>query len=84
LGYVVPFEQLYDRHHLNHFNMRSLRTLMERSGFRPLRLHRHSIPLAAVDMRKESAILKLGVWGTFVVGRLTGRTFFQTLVLENP
>jgi SAM-dependent methyltransferase len=84
LGYVVPFEQLYDRHHLNHFNVRSLRTLMERSGFRPLRLHRHSIPLAAVDMRKESAILKLGVWGTFVVGRLTGRTFFQTLVLENP
>jgi SAM-dependent methyltransferase len=84
LGYVVPFEQLYDRHHLNHFNTRSLRTLMERSGFRPLRLHRHNIPLAAVDMRKASTVLKLGVWGTFALGRLTGRTFFQTLVLENP
>jgi SAM-dependent methyltransferase len=82
LGYDVPFERLYDRHHLNHFNMRSLRTLMERSGLRPLRLHGHNIPLAAVDMPKESAVLKLGVWGTFVVGRLTGRTFFQTLVLE--
>jgi SAM-dependent methyltransferase len=83
MGYDVPFERLYDRHHLNHFNTRSLRTLMERSGLRPVRLHRHNIPLAAVDMPKESAVLKLGVWGTFAVGRLTGRTFFQTLVLEN-
>jgi SAM-dependent methyltransferase len=84
MGYDVPFERLYDRHHLNHFNPRSLQTLMEGSGLRPLRLHRHNIPLAAVDMPTESAVLRLGVWGTFVVGRLTGRTFFQTLVLERP
>lgn len=83
MGYAVPFRRLYDRHHLNHFNTRSLRTLMERSGLLPLRLHRHNIPLAAVDMPRESAVLKLGVWGTFAVGRLTGRTFFQTLILEN-
>jgi SAM-dependent methyltransferase len=83
IRYDVPFERLYDRHHLNHFNVKSLRTLMVRSGFRPIRLHRHNIPLAAVDMPKESALLKLGVWGTFALGRLTGRTFFQTLVLEN-
>jgi SAM-dependent methyltransferase len=84
IGYDVPFERLYDRHHLNHFNTKSLRMLMERSGLRPLRLHRHNIPLAAVDMPQESRVLKLGVWGTFAIGRLTGRTFFQTLVLENP
>jgi SAM-dependent methyltransferase len=84
MGYVVPFERLYERHHLNHFNVRSLRTLMQRTGLRPVSLHRHNIPLAAVDMPKESTFLKLGVGGTFVVGRLTGRTFFQTLVLERP
>ena len=83
IGYDVPFERLYDRHHLNHFNTKSLTILMERSGLRPLRLHRHNIPLAAVDMPRESAVLKLGVWASFTVGRLTGRTFFQTLVLEN-
>jgi SAM-dependent methyltransferase len=83
LGYGVPFERLYDRHHLNHFNTRSLRILMEQSGLRPLQLHRHNLPLAAVDMPRESRVLKLGVWGTFLLGRLTGRTFFQTLVLEN-
>jgi SAM-dependent methyltransferase len=84
MGYDVPFKRLYDRHHLNHFNTRSLTTLMERSGLRPRRLHRHNIPLAAVDMPRESAVLKLGVWASFTLGRLTGRTFFQTLVLENP
>jgi len=84
LGYDVAFERLYDRHHLNHFNPASLRTLFESSGFRPLRLHKHNIPLAAVDMPKESALLRLGVWGTFALGRVTGRTFFQTLVLERP
>lgn len=83
LGYEAPFSRLYDRHHLNHFNIRSLRTLMERSGFRPVRLHRHNIPVAAVDMPKQSALLKLGVGATFALGRLTGRTFFQTLVVEN-
>jgi SAM-dependent methyltransferase len=84
MGYVVPFERLYDRHHLNHFNVLSLRMLMERSGLRPLSLHKHNIPLAAVDMPRESTLLKAGVWGTFAVGRLTRRTFFQTLVLERP
>jgi SAM-dependent methyltransferase len=82
LGYRDPFERLYDRHHLNHFNVNSLRTLMQRTRFRPIRLHRHNIPLGAVDMPKESTFLKLGVWLTFALGRLTGRTFFQTLVLE--
>jgi SAM-dependent methyltransferase len=82
LGYEAPFERLYDRHHLNHFNVTSFRTLMERAGFRPLRLHRHNQPLASVDMPTNSRVLKLGVWGTFALGRLTGRTFFQTLVLQ--
>jgi SAM-dependent methyltransferase len=83
IGYGAPFERLYDRHHLNHFNPKSLRTLMERNGLRLRQLRKHNIPLAAVDMPKNSAVLKLGVWGTFAVGRLTGRTFFQTMVLEN-
>lgn len=83
LGYRVAFERLYDRHHLNHFNPTSLRVLMERNGFKPLTLHRHNLPLAAVDMPRESPILRAGVWGTFVLGRLTGRTFLQTLVARN-
>ena len=51
IGYTTPLERLYDRHHLNHFNTESLRTLMERCGLRPLTLRRHNIPLAAVTCR---------------------------------
>jgi len=80
VGYATAFERLYDRHHLNHFNPTSLKVLMERSDFRLLELRRHNIPLAAVDMPRESRVLRAGVWGTFALGRLTGRTFFQTVV----
>jgi SAM-dependent methyltransferase len=78
--YATAFERLYDRHHLNHFNPTSLKILMERSRFKVLELRRHNIPLAAVDMPRESLVLRAGVWGTFALGRLTGRTFFQTVV----
>jgi SAM-dependent methyltransferase len=80
IGYATAFERLYDRHHLNHFNPTSLETLMERSRFKVLELRRHNIPLAAVDMPRESRVLRAGVWGTFALGRLIGRTFFQTVV----
>jgi SAM-dependent methyltransferase len=80
VGYAAAFERLYDRHHLNHFNPTSLKVLMERSRFTLLELRRHNIPLAAVDMPRESRVLRAGVWGTFALGRLTGRTFFQTVV----
>ena len=80
VGFRAPFEQLYERFHLNHFNSKSLRTLIERSGFELLAHHHHNIPLAAVDTPTNSAVLRVGVWGTFVLGRLSGRTYEQTVV----
>jgi SAM-dependent methyltransferase len=79
-GYRTAYERLYDRFHLNHFNTRSLRTLMERSGFAVQAHHHHNIPLRSVDMPTDSAVLRAGVWGMFAVGRLVGRTYEQTLV----
>jgi 2-polyprenyl-3-methyl-5-hydroxy-6-metoxy-1,4-benzoquinol methylase len=84
VGNNVIFERLYDRHHLNHFNTTSLRALFQRADFDVLQLWRHNIPLAAVDMPRESTILRIGVGATFVLGRGTGRTFLQTLVLRAP
>jgi SAM-dependent methyltransferase len=80
VGSTTPFERLYDRFHLNHFNSSSLRRLMENSGFTTLAHVHHNTPLAAVDMPKESALLRAGVWGTFVLGRMSGRTYEQTLI----
>jgi len=79
-GYRTAYERLYDRFHLNHFNSRSLRTLIEQGGFDVVAHHHHNIPLAAVDMPTQSALLRFGVLGTFALGRLTRRTYEQTLV----
>jgi hypothetical protein len=35
-------------------------------------------------MPRDSSILRVGVGVTFLLGRVTGRTFLQTLVLRAP
>lgn len=87
-GYREPFDRLYDKHHLNHFNVRSLRTLMEGSGLEVLTTLKHNAPLNAMDIEAGSAlgrlILRGGVLGTFAAGRAIGRTYLQTIVCQTP
>lgn len=84
LGYKAAYERLYSRHHLHHFNIKSLKKLMEKNGFAVEKILRHNEPLLAVDMPQKSVIvrnfLRLGVLGTFVLGKLTGKTVLQTIV----
>jgi 2-polyprenyl-3-methyl-5-hydroxy-6-metoxy-1,4-benzoquinol methylase len=86
MGSRLAFERLYGRHHLNHFNISSLRRLMENSGLK-LRAHlRHNAPLKAMDIpapnRAAEKLLRAGVWGVFALGKLTGRTTYQTIVCQ--
>jgi len=82
-GMSGPYKQLYSRHHLHHFNNASLAGLLERNGFEVTMIHHHNIPIAAADVSKEGGLkekfLRLGVWGTFILGQLTGRTYLQTI-----
>jgi SAM-dependent methyltransferase len=82
-GFAAPFERLYSKHHLNHFNISSLRHLLEASGLTVVKLLRHNVPLAAVDLEASSGlpttILRTGVWGTFAMGKITGKTYLQTV-----
>ena len=88
VGYRGPFEQLYSKHHLNHFNIRSLQRLFEIAGLSTVGLIRHDIPMAAVDFDASRAVprslsrnlLWIGVWGIFLLGRISGRTYLQTLL----
>jgi SAM-dependent methyltransferase len=82
LGHREPAERLYERHHLNHFSTKSLRTLLERHGFHRVALHRTNVPLAAVDLPRESSWLKLEVAAIFALGTLLRRTYLQTIVVE--
>ena len=88
VGYRTPFEQLYSRHHFNHFNIRSLQRLFDIAGLSTVGLIRHELPMAAVDFDASRAVprnlsrnlLLMGVGGIFLLGRISGRTCLQTLL----
>lgn len=84
LGSKHIYERLYSRHHLNHFNISSLRRLFEGTGMKVKKHFRHEVPIAAMDIpapnKPAELILRAGVWGCFALGDLTGRTMYQTIV----
>jgi 2-polyprenyl-3-methyl-5-hydroxy-6-metoxy-1,4-benzoquinol methylase len=88
LGYRVAFDQLYGKHHLNHFSKSSFRKLLLSSGLTLRSMVMHDIPLAAVNPPESAAsalaaVLKAGVATTFLLGKLTGRTYLQTAICGN-
>jgi|SRR5579863_802857 len=84
LGSRQAYERLYSRHHLNHFNRASLPRLMEVSGLKTIAHFQHRGPIAAMDIPAPNkwleAVLRAGVWGAYVLGDVTGRSTYQTLV----
>jgi 2-polyprenyl-3-methyl-5-hydroxy-6-metoxy-1,4-benzoquinol methylase len=84
LGWLQPLVRLYDKHHLNHFNARSLRRLLTDNGLSVERTLMHNAPLKAMDFPASSWLVywvqRAGVWGTFLIGRLVGATYLQTVV----
>jgi len=86
IGIEGPFKRLYDKHHINHFNVSSLRRLVKQQELSVLTTLRHNAPLAAIDFPASSwlgdRILRTGVWATFALGRLTGMTYLQTIVCQ--
>lgn len=83
---ATAFNRLYSKHHLNHFNVSSLRRLVELHGLTVRETIRHNSPLAAVDVppasRFKTAVFRFGIWSLFLLGWLTGQTLFQTIVCE--
>lgn len=88
LGRPAAFERLYSSHHLNHFNVKSLRRLAEIHRLHVRETVLHNAPMKSVDVPRASAITsaiwRAGTWGTFVLGKLTHRTYLQTIVCDPP
>jgi 2-polyprenyl-3-methyl-5-hydroxy-6-metoxy-1,4-benzoquinol methylase len=84
IGLATAFDRVYERHHLNHFNIGSLRRLAELRGLTVTETLHHNTPMDAVDMPAAggltTAVRRAGVRGAFLAGKLTGRTFLQTIV----
>ncbi len=56
-GLRGPFERLYDKHHLEHYRVASLRKLFELEGYRVIRIRTHNFPLRALDVPEGNALL---------------------------
>jgi 2-polyprenyl-3-methyl-5-hydroxy-6-metoxy-1,4-benzoquinol methylase len=84
LGLSSPFNRLYSKHHVNHFNFHSLHRLLTAENLEVLKTIRHHSPLAAIDVPAKDAltatVLRSCAWGLFQVERLTGRTILQTVL----
>ena len=87
VGVSGPFVRLYSRHHLTHFNVTSLKRLLESNGMPVRETLLHDIPLAAVDFDANNPLVRsvfmFGVRMAFALGKQTGRTYLQTLFCEN-
>jgi 2-polyprenyl-3-methyl-5-hydroxy-6-metoxy-1,4-benzoquinol methylase len=85
-GVRGPFLRLYDPHHLNHFSQRSLIRLLTQEGlFKVTRVINHNTLISAIDIPAANPavrlLMKMGVAGIFLLGRLTGLTYLQTVVV---
>lgn len=88
LGISTPYERLYSRHHIHHFNVKSLTELVRRNDLTIVDHRFHNIPIAAVDLPYKSALTRFfmrnGVLGTFILGSLMRqRTYLQTLICNS-
>jgi SAM-dependent methyltransferase len=83
LGYRYAFERLYSRHHLNHFNAKSLDCLLTKQGFSKVELFHHNIPLECVDSGLNSfmgVLAKIGLFFIFLAGKFTKKSYLQTVI----
>ena len=96
LGLKGPFQRLYHPHHVNHLNLSSLNRLICENGLTPKKKFKHDLPVKAIELNTSAQaypkkvsqsylgvkFLQLGVFGMFLLGRLMGRTFQQTIIAQ--
>lgn len=84
LGLRKAFKRLYDKHHLNHFSHHSLKKLLKQKGFSIEKSYLHDAPLKSLDIehsnKTEYALNKFAVLVLFLIGRVTQKTYLQSIV----
>jgi 2-polyprenyl-3-methyl-5-hydroxy-6-metoxy-1,4-benzoquinol methylase len=83
-----PFQRLYSKHHLNHFNRKSLRQLGLDKNLEIILHLDHNIPFAAIDFEAKNKlvelIFKIGVYGSFIIGEIFKKSYLQTIIFRLP
>lgn len=58
LGLASPFQRLYSHHHLQHYSKRSIREVLDRTGFEIVRHACHNYPVQAVDVPRSNPLVE--------------------------
>ena len=86
LGLPKAFNRLYDKHHLNHFSHRSLKKLLKSNGFKIIKIYKHNAPKKSLDIEYSNAIEYLinvvAVKFLFLIGKISGKTYLQSIVAQ--
>jgi SAM-dependent methyltransferase len=84
VGFALPFNRLYSRHHLQHFTRRSLFRLFALHGCRVDQHWDHNAPIRAMDLPVSSkaadVILRGGLLVLWGAGRVLRRSYLQTVI----
>jgi len=82
-GMKSPMERLYDKHHLNHFSMKSLEHLHGLSGLNIIEKPYTQWPMKSIDLPNNNKFLKIFykivLYLMFFVERISGKTILQTI-----
>lgn len=83
-GLSKSFLRLYDKHHVNHFSHYSLKKILTVKGFSIQKVYLHNATLKSLDIESsnkfEYYFNKLGVLFLFIIGKITGKTYLQSIV----
>ena len=84
LGVSLAFDRLYAVHHVHHFTRASLAELLRGCGCIVREHWDHNAPVEAMDLPVKSpwldSVLRQGLKMVFAAGRLTRRSYLQTIV----
>jgi 2-polyprenyl-3-methyl-5-hydroxy-6-metoxy-1,4-benzoquinol methylase len=85
-GILSPSKQLYDPHHINHFNQKSLKDLLTQNNFSVLELQTSNFPLKSTDVFTNflpiRLIILIFIFMLNTLGSIMGNQVAQLLIVQ--
>ncbi len=78
----IYIKKLTQKHHLNHFNKRSLRRLLEQNNFKIINTYTTNYPIQAVDVPGDKFIYKVATYLIFKLSDINNTQILQTIICK--
>lgn len=81
-GFRTAFDRLYSPHHVNHFNNKSLKKLLQDNDFKVVKHLTTNYPMKSVDVPNNSFVYKIAVFFIFKLSDINQSGIMQTIICE--